>query len=113
MLRRLSDQGAMNGFEDDEVIRVNRFSRVENTQTEVPSSGGGSTEGTGRERDEGRVQWARSEMHGRSTREHDRNRAAVPRCDTMRVGMNMPETRNGGREGVRGSEERRKHKQGT
>jgi hypothetical protein len=32
VLRRLSDQGAMNGFEDDEVIRVDRISRVENTR---------------------------------------------------------------------------------
>ena len=54
MLRQLSDQGAMSGFEDDEVIRVDCISRVENTQTDVPSSGGGSTEGTGRQRDEGR-----------------------------------------------------------
>ena len=55
MLRRLSNQGAMNGFEDDEVIRDQRFSGVDNTQTEVPSSGGGSTEGLERQRDEGRV----------------------------------------------------------
>ena len=91
MLRRLSDQGAMNGFEDDEVIRVDRISRVENTQTDVPSSGGGSTEGTGRQRDEGRVQRARSAVHGRGVRGHDRDRVATPRCDTIRVGMNEPE----------------------
>ena len=91
MLRRLPHQSAMDGFEDDEVIRGKRFSRVENTQTEVPSSGGGSTEGTGRERDEGRVQWARSEARGRSTQGYDRDRAAMPRCDTMRVGTNAPE----------------------
>ena len=80
----------MDGFEDDEVIRGKRFSRVEKTQTEVPSSGGGSTEGTGRERDEGRVQWAHSETRGRSAQEYDRDRAAVPRCDAMRVGTNAP-----------------------
>ena len=105
MLRRLSNQSAMNGFEDDEVIRDQRFSRVDNTQTEVPSSGGGSTEGTGRQRDEGRVQWERSATYGKSVREYDRDRAATPRCDTMRVGMNAPEWGKGKGDRERGAAE--------
>ena len=105
MLRRLPHQSAMDGFEDDEVIRDRCFSRVDNTQTEVPSSGGGSTEGTGRQRDEGRVQWKRSATYGKSVREYDRDRAATPHCDTMRVAVNVPECGKGNGDRERGAAE--------